>query len=189
MIRSFEIKHMEDNNRQLKFRDIHKDSKAQKEFIESNRFPVSILCDSFAKAANIGMILRLAEAARLTELILWNNQIDLSSKKIQRISRNEAGAVPIRTLSSEEDAKTLEQKYRLIAGEWTNKSTTTKSFAWDDRPILLIMGNEIVGLSDFWLDRVEQSLHIPMFGLKTSMNVACAASILTYQLLEKRGLF
>ena len=60
---------MKDNNRQLKFRDIHKDSKAQKEFIESNRFPVSILCDSFAKAANIGMILRLAELLKCHLLI------------------------------------------------------------------------------------------------------------------------
>lgn len=180
---------MEAFNRQLKFRDIHKDSKAQKEFIESNRFPIAILCDSFTKAANIGMILRLAEAARLSELILWNNQLDLESKKIQRISRNEAGAVPIRSLSTKEDADQLQKNYRLIAGEWTNQSTTIKPFEWDERPILLIMGNEIVGLSDFWLDRVEQSLHIPMFGLKTSMNVACAASILTYQLLEKRGLF
>ena len=72
---------MKDDNRQLKFRDVHKDSKAQKAFIESNRFPLALLCDSFSKAANIGMMLRLAEAARLQEVILWNNKLDLSSKK------------------------------------------------------------------------------------------------------------
>jgi 23S rRNA (guanosine2251-2'-O)-methyltransferase len=180
---------MEQNNRQLKFRDIHKDSKAHKEYIDANRFPVALLCDSFSKAANIGMILRLAEAARLKEVILWNNTLDLNSKKIQRISRNEANAVPIRVLSGEDSAKQLKSDYRLIAGEWTNQSTTFRDFEWDERPVCLIMGSEITGLSDFWLDRVDQSIHIPMFGLKTSMNVACAASILTYQLLEKRGLF
>ena len=98
-------------------------------------------------------------------------------------------AVPIRSLSSNDSAEELSQTYRLVASEWTNQSTTYKSFEWDERPILLLMGSEVTGLSDFWLERVEQSIHIPMFGLKTSMNVACAASILSYQLLEKRGLF
>ncbi len=180
---------MKDDNRQLKFRDVHKDSKVQKAFIESNRFPLALLCDSFSKAANIGMMLRLAEAARLQEVIIWNNKLDLSSKKIQRISRNNMDSVPIRSLSGSDSAEQLSQTYRLVASEWTNQSTTYKSFEWDERPTLLLMGSEVTGLSDFWLERVEQSIHIPMFGLKTSMNVACAASILSYQLLEKRGLF
>ena len=180
---------MKEKIRQLKFRDIHEDTKAQMEFIEQNRFPLALLCDNFSKAANVGMIFRLAEAARLKEVILWNNEFDLSSKKIHRISRGNFDNVPKRTLFTNEEADALAQEYRIIAGEWTNNSSTYKDFEWTDKPILLVMGNEVTGMSDFWLSRAEQCLHIPMFGLKTSMNVACAASILSYQLLEKKGLF
>ena len=52
-------------------------------------------------------------------------------------------SVPIRSLSGSDSAEQLSLTYRLVASEWTNQSTTYKSFEWDERPTLLLMGSEV----------------------------------------------
>lgn len=180
---------MESKHQQLKFRDIHPNTKEDMRIIETNPHPIALLCDNFEFSRNIGMIFRLAEAARLSEVILWDGTHDVESKKLNRISRGNIPTVKHRTLSTVEDANELQQTYHIVAAEWTNHSTLVRDFKDQNKPILLLLGNEIRGLSDFWLERINTAIHVPMLGLKTSMNVACAASILTYQLLEKKGLF
>ncbi len=56
---------------------------------------------------------------------------------------------------------------------------------------LLVFGRESTGLPDEVLDRYADSLYrLPVFHDKVrSLNVACAASIIVYEQLRKRGLF
>jgi tRNA G18 (ribose-2'-O)-methylase SpoU len=49
----------------------------------------------------------------------------------------------------------------------------------------LVIGNEERGISDEVLGLLDASVHIPMHGVKTSLNVAMATGIVTYALLEK----
>ena len=48
-----------------------------------------------------------------------------------------------------------------------------------------MIGNEQRGVSEELLALTTQSIHLPMLGMNTSMNVTCAAGIAVYGLLMK----
>lgn len=71
------------------------------------------------------------------------------------------------------------QWYCLIAAEKNATSISVLSSALSiETPIALIMGNENSGVLQETLDDVEHIVHIPMLGMKESLNVAEAAAIL-----------
>ncbi len=53
-----------------------------------------------------------------------------------------------------------------------------------DLDIILIVGNERGGVSDFLLNEAKVSIHIPMFGVNSSINVAVATGIALNQLIR-----
>ena len=126
---------------------------------------------------------RLADAARLGELIYLGAGGDWApGKKEKRISRSTTNYVPFRGISSLEELP----EYSLLLLEWTDKSTSI----WDFKPApdqkyLLALGHEETGISRELLDSGAPCLHIPMYGMNSSMNVTQAAAIATYCLLEK----
>ena len=54
------------------------------------------------------------------------------------------------------------------------------------KPTLLVIGNESSGMSRLYQERCNPLVTIPMGGTVTSMNVACAASILLYEVDRQR---
>ena len=54
------------------------------------------------------------------------------------------------------------------------------------QPTLLVIGNETVGMSAHYRDLCNVIVKIPMSGSASSLNVACAASILLYEIQRQR---
>ena len=52
-------------------------------------------------------------------------------------------------------------------------------------PICLLVGNEVEGLSSKLLQEADAVIHIPMRGMKESLNVSCAFSVAVYELSRK----
>jgi TrmH family RNA methyltransferase len=50
------------------------------------------------------------------------------------------------------------------------------------RPTALLIGNETLGLSRNYRDLCDVMIKIPMYGRITSFNVACAASMMLYEI-------
>lgn len=65
-------------------------------------------------------------------------------------------------------------------------SEDLRDFVWPDNPIMLF-GAEDTGLSDDLLAAAKNVVHIPMFGLVASLNVACAAGMVVYDHVVKKG--
>ena len=55
-------------------------------------------------------------------------------------------------------------------------------------PTVLLVGNETNGLSDAYQALSDVMVTIPMTGYASSLNIACAASILLYEAVRQRGL-
>ncbi len=53
---------------------------------------------------------------------------------------------------------------------------------YNDRPVALIIGNEIHGVDDSVLKNVDMIMEIPMLGVKESLNVSVATGIALYTL-------
>ena len=107
----------------------------------------------------------------------------MMNPKINKISRQTVQYVPHRILHDTAALSAFTATHHIIALEYTNKSIPYTEFN-TDQPILLLLGNEQTGLSDELLAFATTSIHLPMLGINSSMNVAMAAGIGVYGLLK-----
>ncbi len=171
---------------QRTFREERPDLESYLDTINQNRHPISLLLDRVFDIRNVGAIFRLADAARVQKIYVYGTpDWKLDSKKMERVSRYASRYVPYEILDSLDEIVVLKQTCNLTALEWTNQSIPFNEYVPPGETIL-ILGNEQHGVSDELLEMANQSIHIPMFGVNTSMNVACAAGIALYSLLPKQ---
>lgn len=170
--------------KQLSFYDMRPDSKAAATRIKTNRKPISLLLDRMTDPRNIGGIFRLADAALIEHIYFYKCEGLEITPKIKKISRSTTQVVTSSHLSNIEDVKILQETHKVIALEYTNQSIPYTDFTPSGKT-LLVIGNEQRGVSEELLKEAEQSIHLPMLGMNTSMNVMCATGIAVYGLLMK----
>lgn len=147
--------------------------------------PLLLVIEGIEKPGNLGAILRSADGAGVDAVILVDCVLDLYNPNAIRSSQGLVFALPVVAAD------------RLTLSEWLGKhgiqccATTpdTDQFHWDINyraGTALLMGSERDGLSEFWLDRAEQKVRIPMKGQADSLNVAAAAAVCLYEARRQR---
>lgn len=169
-------------NRQLTYNDERSDFAHRLAYINQHRHPIALLLDGISNPRNIGAIFRLADAARIDHLYLFNTTLP-TQKSLKKVARSTDKYVPYTTVYPH-DIDGLFKKYHTIALEITSESTSYIR-AKIQPPLLLIVGEEAHGVSNFLLQKVTQTVHIPMYGINTSMNVATATAIVLFDFLHK----
>lgn len=152
--------------------------------IDANRHPVSLLLDGVQDMRNIGAMFRLADAARLEQVYIYRLMGKLELHKVKRTARSTHEFVPYQQLHQLEDIAALKATHDLVAVEITNTSASYTDFV-PQRPTILVVGSERNSVSESVLQLMDACVHIPMYGRNTSMNVAVAAGIVTYDFVEK----
>ena len=78
--------------------------------------------------------------------------------------------------------------YHVAAVEQTTGSMPLPQFRPEpDRPLALVMGNEVFGVDDAVLALCDVAVEIPQFGTKHSLNVGVAAGVVLWDALVKLG--
>jgi TrmH family RNA methyltransferase len=52
--------------------------------------------------------------------------------------------------------------------------------------VAIVFGREDMGLSDFWKDRSDAKIRIPMAGICDSLNVSVSAAVICFEVLRQR---
>ena len=154
---------------------------------QKQTFSITIVCDNVNNAPNIGSLFRIADAFGVKELIFCGDAIPLG-KRMKRTSRSTEKFVNYRLVSEIASViQDLKKKdYQLIALELTDKSIPiTKLSIEKNSAIALIIGNENFGVSEHVLKTVDQTIHIPMYGENSSMNVVQATAIALYEITNQ----
>ena len=73
---------------------------------------------------------------------------------------------------------------KIAALEITDKSRSIFDLKANDFPMAIVIGNEITGVSDEALELCNESLTIPMFGAKHSLNVAVAYGVALFECIR-----
>jgi len=129
---------------------------------------------------NIGHIFRLADAAGIIKVYLYQPKENIKWHKIEKLSRKNSRHIEYEIIT---ELNELPDLYS-IALEWTDESKSIYDYKLDQKQVLLVVGNEKKGLSSEILDLCNTSIHIPMYGQHSSMNMAMAAGIAVYGLLS-----
>lgn len=169
---------------QLNFRQMRPgDVTEHRERTRRARSPVALFLDGVTDQRNIGAIFRLCDAANVEHLYLSGLDDFRVDKKIRRVSRGTTEYVDHTVVPPGADREIIFTRYdHLVALDHTARSVDYRTFQ-PTGTTLLFIGNEQRGVSEALLARAETHLHLPMLGVKTSMNVACAATVAVYACL------
>ena len=75
--------------------------------------------------------------------------------------------------------------YKVIGIETIEGSKNYASYDWPGKAII-VLGNEEYGISSHVLRVCDDYVHIPMSGIKNSINVACAASVIVFHIASQK---
>ena len=152
----------------------------------SNPNKLVFFLDRLTDVKNIGSLFRIADAANIEAIYSYGVKPFLDNKRFQRVARLTHRFIEHHHLSKWDELMALKENYQLICLEITDKSIPYTEFT-PQKPVALIIGNEITGVSAQMLALSEQSIHIPMLGINNSMNVSSAAAVATYHIIEQLG--
>jgi len=169
--------------RQLEFHDERRDLKQYIDYLRRHRHPVALLLDQISDKRNIGALFRIADAARLQTIYGYQMPDLQDHKKLHRVARGTEVYLSYTSLHTPAQVAQLAESARLIALEVTTDSIPFSEYS-PTPPCILIVGNEQHGVSPELLEIAHDCIHIPMYGVNTSMNVAVATGIAVYKLLE-----
>ncbi|KAL1523650.1 hypothetical protein AB1Y20_018585 [Prymnesium parvum] len=150
------------------------------------RHPLYIVLDNLRSAANVGNIFRAAEAARVSEVLTCGITPTPPDPKLLKTAVGAAKYVKHSHFSS--TAQAVAQLQARGIAVWAVETTeNAKLYCTTDmpQPVALVFGNEVIGVDTDVLHACDAVVEIPMHGVKNSLNVATAASILIWEALRQ----
>lgn len=147
---------------------------------------VEALLDNIRSVFNVGAMFRTADGAGLHHLHLCGITATPRHPKVAKTALGAEQATPwTRYRNALDAAQRLQgQGAQLWALERQEGSQSLFSAAprEADGPLVLVVGNERAGIDPQLLARCDRILHIPMAGMKESLNVAIAFGVAAYYL-------
>lgn len=148
-------------------------------------FSLCYLAHDLDLPVNVGSLFRIADALGVEKIFLTGSSPVPPNSKLRRTSRAAEKYVPFRhavdPLPILQELK--DSGYRILSLELSSASVDIRQL--EVRPadrICLLLGSENTGVNQALLDLSEQSVHIPMLGQHSSMNVATACAIATFEI-------
>jgi tRNA G18 (ribose-2'-O)-methylase SpoU len=146
-----------------------------------------LLLDNVRSLFNVGAIFRTADAAGINKIILTGITGKPISDKVKKVSLGAEKTVPWEYYQQNWRVvkKLKNQGFSIVVLEQSKKSIPYTKLK-PKFPLLLIVGNEIKGVSKSLLKMADKIIQIPMYGKKESLNVAIAAGIAIYEINKYR---
>ncbi|MDD4538762.1 MAG: RNA methyltransferase [Lentisphaeria bacterium] len=153
--------------------------------VPSDRPEFYLVCEQIEKPGNLGTILRSADAAGVSAIILCDSRTDLFNPNVVRASTGNLFTMPIAETTSAAAAAWLKQRGVSVIASSPHVDTIYTAVAMTG-PVAIVVGAEEFGLSDFWLQAADVCARLPMMGEADSLNVATATTIMLYEVLRQR---
>lgn len=151
---------------------------------------ISILLHNIRSVHNVGSIFRTGDAAGISKIYLSgytplpNDRFGRARKDIAKISLGAEKTIaweyiknPINLINKLKNAK-----YQIIALEQSKNSIDYKKIKLKPK-VLIILGNEVEGVSSKLLSICNTVIEIPMKGKKESLNVSVAFGTVLFRIL------
>lgn len=155
----------------------------------SEKFPLSIIANDIINPVNVGSLFRLCDALGIDKIYLCGDTPAPPNTKINKTSRSTEKYVAYESgLNAEILAAQLKASGSFIISlEITSSSLAIGSDEFaknisNKTPACLILGAENAGVSESLLSLSDITIHIPMHGNNSSMNVISAASIACFEI-------
>ncbi|MFZ3588407.1 TrmH family RNA methyltransferase [Bacillus sp. DJP31] len=143
-----------------------------------------LLIDAVQDPGNLGTLIRTADAAGISGVIVGEGTVDVFNSKVIRASQGSIFHIPIVKGCLNEWIPKLQSLGHTVYGTSLENAEPYINVT-PTQPFSLIVGNEGRGVQKEWLSVTNQNLYIPIYGSAESLNVTVAAGILLYYLQAK----
>lgn len=174
----------------MRFKKLHT-SELNRHSLESYKsvpkIPLILLADNIRSGHNVGSLFRIADAFALEGIVLSGFTVRPPHPEIQKTAIGSTESVPwiYENNASEYLIKQKSLGCKIIALEQVIGSIPLQNFkAEADQKFVLVLGNEVNGVSDEILDLADQCIEIPQSGTKHSLNVSVAAGVVCWQFYQ-----
>ncbi len=143
-----------------------------------------LMVESVEKPGNLGALLRTADAAGASGVVLCDERIDGFHPQVIRNSVGTTFTVPLFVMTSAQAWETIQRNDVRLYTTFMESSVSVWNLDLTGC-VAMLVGTEHQGVSEFWRDKGE-NINIPMFGSVDSLNVSVAASLLLYEAKRQR---
>lgn len=149
--------------------------------------PVAINLHRINNPSNLGAVVRTAEAAGASGVILSENSTDAFSPKSLRASMGSAFRLPIVSGADFEEIRKAakENDVRIVAVD-SEGSVKHTDYDWKGKT-LLVFGSEADGLPDEIKSAADESLKIEMGDEVESLNLAVSCGVILFEARRQHG--
>lgn len=145
----------------------------------------SLILPNIRSCHNVGAMFRTADAFGVDKIYLVGYTACPPKPQIDKVS---LGAEKWIAWEKREDLKVLIEELKdkgveMVALEKSKDSTDLIKTKFD-KPLALIVGNEVDGVDSEILELCDKIVHIPMQGKKESLNVSVATGIAMYMVQQ-----
>ncbi|WP_316767002.1 RNA methyltransferase [Pedobacter frigiditerrae] len=158
------------------------------EFKEQEKLPVVVVLDNVRSMHNVGSVFRTADGFSIEKVILCGITAQPPHREIEKTALGATQSVEWEhfedTLAAIDSLR--EQGYQIIAIEQAENSTMLNTFKPSaTAKYALIFGNEVNGVSDEAMQKIDECIEIPQFGTKHSFNIVISAGIVLWDFFAK----
>lgn len=161
------------------------------EFKNKAKFPIVVVLDNIRSALNVGSVFRTCDAFNIEMVYLCGITACPPNKEINKTAIGASDTVAWeyhKDIASVIAALKMDG-YNLCAIEQTDESKPLHSFEVKvDEKYALILGNEVDGVNEDILTKMDHAIEIPQFGTKHSLNVSVCAGIVLWHFIQPQVL-
>ncbi len=150
--------------------------------------PLMVILENLQDPGNLGTILRTAEAAGVTGILLSQGCADIYNPKVTRSTMGSIFRVPFVYTDDLKGAiaRLKERGVRMLAAHLDGSiGLYEASFT---APAAILIGNESRGLTEETAALADQAIRIPMSGSVESLNAAVATAVCLFEARRQRSL-
>ncbi|MBR4827235.1 MAG: 23S rRNA (guanosine(2251)-2'-O)-methyltransferase RlmB [Oscillospiraceae bacterium] len=147
--------------------------------------PFIIICDGIEDPHNLGAILRTAECAGVSGVIIPKRRGAGVNATVHRTSAGACSHIPICRVSN--IVNTIRELKK--AGVFCYCADMGGSYCYDTDltgPVAMVIGSEGFGVSRLVRESCDGVVSLPMFGQINSLNASAAASAIIYEIVRQR---
>ncbi|WP_294178074.1 RNA methyltransferase [uncultured Coprobacter sp.] len=160
---------------------------SQEEFKKKNKIPLIVVLDNVRSLNNVGSVFRTSDAFLVKAVYLCGITATPPHPEIHKTALGAEDSVEWRYFEDTNDAvdKLHEEGYVVYAIEQVENSIILYDLQLNkDSKYAVVLGNEVKGVQQNVVDRCDQSIEIPQFGTKHSLNVSVTAGLVIWDFFK-----
>ncbi|MBR3519462.1 MAG: RNA methyltransferase [Paludibacteraceae bacterium] len=158
------------------------------EFKKATKIPLVVVLDNVRSLHNVGSVFRTSDAFLVERICLCGITSTPPQPEIHKTALGAEFSVEWQYYEQTQEAvkEYKEKGYHIFSIEQVENSIKLPDLQLEpDGKYVVILGNEVKGVQQEIVDMSDESIEIPQFGTKHSLNVSVTSGIIIWSFFEK----